>query len=95
MIGKSDEESKRIMKEIVDRGHAIGVHTYSHDYRKIYASTEAFLDDFAKMHQLIYDATGVNTSIYRYAGGSVNGFNKKTVLDTVKEMNRRGFVYFD
>ena len=95
VIGKSDEESKRIMKEIVDRGHAIGVHTYSHDYRKIYASTEAFLDDFAKMHQLIYDATGVNTSIYRYAGGSVNGFNKKTVLDTVKEMNRRGFVYFD
>ncbi len=95
VIGKSDDESKRIMKEIVDRGHAIGVHTYAHDYHKIYASTEAYLDDFAKMHQLIYDATGVNTNIYRYAGGSVNDFNRKTILATVSEMNRRGFVYFD
>ncbi len=95
VIGRSDEESKRIMKEIVDRGHAIGVHTTSHDYKKIYASVETFLNDFATTHQIIQEATGVDTAIYRYPGGSVNDFNRKMIRETVEEMNRRGYVYFD
>lgn len=32
-----------MMKEIVDRGHSIGIHTMSHVYERIYASPEAYL----------------------------------------------------
>lgn len=95
VIGKSDEKSKDMMKEIVNRGHTIAVHTYTHDYRKIYASVDAYLDDFYKEFQLIYDATGVKPDIFRFAGGSVNGYNKKTVNAIVAEMERRGFTYYD
>ena len=74
--GKSLEDCKKWLKMIVDRGHAIGVHTYSHQYKEIYASPQAFLEDFKKMHDLIYEATGQKITMFRFAGGSVNAYNK-------------------
>jgi peptidoglycan/xylan/chitin deacetylase (PgdA/CDA1 family) len=95
LVGKPDDQSVKEMKEIVNRGHAIGVHSYTHQYNQIYATPAAFLDDFAKMHDLILSATGVDTHIYRFAGGSVNSYNKKTAKAIITEMNRRGYVYYD
>lgn len=95
LIGNSDAASKKIMKEIVDRGHAIAIHTYSHDYKKIYASPEAFLKDFKQMRDLIVDATGVEPTMFRFAGGSVNSYNKTTAKAIIDEMTRRGYTYYD
>lgn len=83
------------LREIVRRGHSIGVHSSSHDYEKIYASTEAFLEDFYKAWDIVRDATGVSTPIFRFPGGSKNDFNEETRDDIIKEMTRRGFRYFD
>lgn len=95
LVGKTGEEDRKAMREIVQRGHTIAVHTYSHDYKKIYASVDAYLADFAKMHDLILEETGVDASIYRFAGGSINSFNQDTAKAIIAEMNRRGYVYFD
>ncbi|WP_286167117.1 polysaccharide deacetylase family protein [Clostridium sp. D33t1_170424_F3] len=95
VVGKTDEESLNAMKEIVKRGHTIAVHTYTHDYKKIYTSVDAYLEDFAKIHKLIKDTTGVNTALYRFAGGSINSYNKQTAKAIIAEMSRRGYVYFD
>ena len=38
-----------MMKEIVDRGHSIGIHTMSHVYERIYASPEAYFADLLEM----------------------------------------------
>lgn len=93
--GKNIEDCKKWMKMIVDRGHAIGVHTYSHEYKDIYASPQAFLEDFKKMHDLIYEATGQKITMFRFAGGSVNAYNKATCKAIIAEMERRGYTYFD
>ena len=95
LIGRSDEASRKMMKEIVEQGNAIGIHTYSHDYKKIYASTTAFLEDFSQMRDLIVDATGVEPAMLRFAGGSVNSFNKGIVKQLTSEMTRRGYTYYD
>lgn len=95
VIGKTDEQSVKDMKEIVNRGHAIGVHSYTHVYTQVYQSPASFLTDFAKMHDLILNATGVDTHIYRFPGGSVNSYNRKIAKTITTEMNRRGYVYFD
>lgn len=95
VVGKTDEESLNAMKEIVKRGHTIAVHSYTHDYKKIYASVDAYLEDFEKIHTLIKDTTGVDTALYRFAGGSINSYNKQTAKAIIAEMNRRGYVYFD
>lgn len=83
------------MKEIVNRGHVLAIHSYNHQYKQIYASPEAFLEDFKKMHDIILKETGVDAKIYRFPGGSINSFNKSTARAIIEEMNRRGYVYYD
>jgi peptidoglycan/xylan/chitin deacetylase (PgdA/CDA1 family) len=95
LMGYTDPANIKALKEIANRGHVIGVHTYTHRYREIYASPAAYLYDFNRMHDLIKRVTGIDTQIYRYAGGSVNAFNQNTARAITQEMNRRGYVYFD
>ena len=95
VVGKDTEQSRQWMKQILDGGHAIGVHSYTHTYRKIYASVEAYLDDFAKEYHIIEEATGVAPQIFRFPGGSINAYNGHIYQEIVAEMTRRGFVYFD
>ena len=95
VVAKDDETSKQRLREIADRGHAIGLHSYTHDYRKIYASVDAFLDDFAKEREIIYSATGEYPTMFRFPGGSVNSYNKKTAKAIIDEMTRRGYTYYD
>lgn len=83
------------LKAIADAGHSIGIHSASHVYKDIYASVEAFLDDFHEAWDIVYDATGIKTEIFRFPGGSVNDFNTETRDYIIQEMNRRGFRYFD
>lgn len=95
VVGKSDDQSLQWMRDIVDAGHTLGMHTYTHDYKQIYASVEAFLDDYNKIYQLIYEATGTYPQISRFPGGSINGYNGPVYRDLISELVRRGFVYFD
>ena len=95
VVGKDTEQSRQWMKQIVDEGHAIGVHSYTHSYRKIYDSVEAYLDDFAQEYHIIEDATGQAPQIFRFPGGSVNAYNKKVCKEIAEEMTSRGFIYYD
>ena len=36
-------------KKIIDNGHAIGLHTFSHDYKEVYTSEESFFKDLYKI----------------------------------------------
>ena len=83
------------MKRASEEGHTIGVHSYSHKYEEIYKSVDAYLEDFTKCYEFIYENTGKYPSIFRFPGGSVNSFNKLTRKDIAREMARRGFAYFD
>lgn len=95
VTGNTSPNGKALMKQIVDDGHAISIHTYTHEFKQIYASTSAFLDDFNKIYNLIYEATGVKPTIFRFPGGSKNSFNKNNYKELISEMTRRGFDYFD
>ena len=79
------------LNAILEAGHAIGIHTYSHDYDAIYASVEAFLEDFNKAYEIVVDATGYKPDIFRFPGGSLNDKSYKIIA----EMTRRGFTYYD
>ena len=87
------------MKNIVADGHAIGVHSLTHDYAKIYKSTTAFWNDFNAMHQKIKEVTGIDTKICRFPGGGSNAISKKynvgIMTALTKEMATKGYTYFD
>ncbi len=95
VVPSGSEECNRLLKKIADGGHTIGVHSATHVYTEIYASVEAYLNDFKIAYDRIYEATGIKCELFRFPGGSINDFNKQTRDDIIAEMTRRGFVYFD
>ncbi len=89
------EDGADFLKTMVDQGHTIGIHTYSHNRKKIYASVESFLDDFYQDYKLIYEVTGRKVNIFRFPWGSCNSYNKPIMKEIITEMERRGFTYYD
>lgn len=88
-------EAERLLKRIVEEGHTLGVHTYTHRYDDIYASVDAYLDDFQKISDWIEGVTGVKPTMFRFPGGSENDYNKAIYQELIAEMTRRGYVYND
>jgi len=95
VIGREGEASNDLYRRIVDEGHTIAVHTYSHDYEEIYSSVESYLEDFSKISNYIEIITGVKPEIFRFPGGSVNGYNAGIYEEIIAEMLRRGYTYYD
>ena len=95
VVGSKDEYSKSLLKRIVEEGHTLGMHSYSHNYSKIYASVEDYLADMYQIFHQIKEATGVTPTLFRFPGGSINGYNSAIYQELVAEMMRRGFVPFD
>jgi len=95
IVGKTGQTDQQRMRRIVEAGHTLAIHSWSHNYKKIYASVEAFLDDFYQLYQWIYEVTGVYPQVFRFPGGSINSYNRGLYQEIISEMTRRGFVYFD
>ena len=87
-----------IIKRAYEEGHSIGVHTYCHDYKTIYKNEQAFFDDFRKTQEVIKEATGSYTRIFRFPGGSGNTAsrrNKGIMTRLTAIMENMGYRYFD
>lgn len=95
VVGKTDEASMAAYKKIVEQGHGIGIHSYTHEYDKIYASLEAFQMDVNSMSDLIYAATGVRTHLYRFPGGSANSVCETSMDKLIRWLNKEGYIYYD
>ncbi|MDE5746219.1 MAG: polysaccharide deacetylase [Acetatifactor sp.] len=72
VLGKENEHSLEMLKEIAERGHTIGMHSYSHKYADVYRSVEDFSADFYRIYSYILDNTGIQSTCYRFPGGSSN-----------------------
>lgn len=71
VIGSLAENNKDLILRTVAEGHAVANHTYSHDYKYLYANTQNLLDDFAKAENLLKSIIdGYNSKIVRFPGGS-------------------------
>jgi len=95
VLGKEDEKSKELLKEIVNRGHSIGMHSYSHEYGQLYSSMDSFVEDYHRISDYIYDNTGVRSKLYRFPGGSSNKVSDIELLDAAKYLHGCGVVYYD
>ncbi|HHX11956.1 MAG TPA: polysaccharide deacetylase family protein [Clostridiales bacterium] len=95
VIGDTSKSAKKIYERIVNEGHAIGLHSYSHDYRGIYNSLEDFDKDFTKLWDLLYDTIGFRPMIFRFPGGSANRVHKHGMEEFIKYLKDKSVVYFD
>ena len=49
VVGKEDEYSMEMYEKIVEEGHTLGMHSYSHQYSTIYQSVEDFAKDIERL----------------------------------------------
>jgi peptidoglycan/xylan/chitin deacetylase (PgdA/CDA1 family) len=97
-----DSADKRAwIKQIADAGHTVGVHSWSHDYDKIYANEDNFLEDFNKMKDVIKDATGIDPKVSRFPGGIGNSVSitasggEEIMPELVEDVENMGIKPFD
>lgn len=87
------------LPKIEKGGHAIGLHSNTHDYSNIYKSTKAFFKDIDKLAEKIDKKIGITTKLLRFPGGSNNTVSIKycegVMSDLVTQVQIKGYAYFD
>lgn len=93
IIGKNALAYPEVLKRTYNEGHTIAIHTYDHDYKKIYASPEALEKDINMAAESLKSILGENfsTNLYRFPGGSWRK-NKEVYVNKIEDM---GYIYFD
>ena len=95
VIGHEDDVSKERYKRIVNEGHVLAIHSYSHKYQDIYKSIENFDKDFTKLWNLLYDTTGYTPTLYRFPGGSLGFLGRSKMKEYVRYLDEKGMTYYD
>ena len=96
LIGNQiDENTEEIVKQLVEDGHTIGIHTYSHKGAEIYKSKDAFITDFEQTARRIKEVTGIEPKIFRFPWGSVNKYLGNIAEEVIEELEEKGYTYFD
>ncbi len=80
-------------------GHAVAVHTYTHNFAEVYANTDAYWADFDKINAVIEQQTGKKSTMFRFPGGSSNTLSKKyspgIMTQLAQQAAQKGYTYFD
>lgn len=95
VTGKNKENYGDIYRRIVEEGHTLGMHSYSHEYDTIYASLENFQEDIETLQDFLYRETGTLSRFYRFPGGSSNKVSKTNIQEMINYLDARDISYFD
>ncbi len=82
-------------RRIVEDGHTLAMHSYSHKYSEIYASLDAYKEDLTKLHDFLYELTGEDCNIVRFPGGSSNTISHVDMWELIEYLNKTDMVYYD
>lgn len=90
VVGKEIIQREAVLKRIYEEGHSIGLHTYSHNLKSIYASDENFIEEMEKTSEKINEVLGqdVSPKIIRFPGGS-SGRLSETLLNKLHDEEYR------
>lgn len=89
----------KYIKREFEEGHTVGLHTATHEYKKVYSSVENYFKDLETVKKRVYDITGEEATIIRFPGGSSNtvskNYKKGIMTLLTNEVLNRGYHYFD
>lgn len=95
----NNQKKNGMLKEAHDKGHAVGLHTYTHNYAEVYSSVNAYFDDLNKISDMVEQITGEKSKIIRFPGGSSNTisghYTKGIMTELTKQVQEKGYQYFD
>ena len=96
--GQNVDKYPDIIKDIYNRGHTIGNHTYSHNYNTVYGETkESFLEEVTACKDAIDKALGKEYEhrIFRFPGGYTSLTNESTKKLYRESLMEIGYKYID
>ena len=98
-VTAENPEYQDYMKTEFDKGHTVGLHTYSHDYEAVYASADAYFSDLQKIGDIVKSEIGFVPCFIRFPGGSSNEISKKysagIMTELAKDVQDNGYQYWD
>ncbi|HYE12391.1 MAG TPA: polysaccharide deacetylase family protein [Patescibacteria group bacterium] len=65
ILGNTIEKNSSLLKRMVEEGHSIGNHTYTHKKENIYSSAAGLRAEIEKTNAALFKAIGVTTSLFR------------------------------
>lgn len=95
VVGKEEEKYQPLYKRIVEEGHTLAMHSYSHKYNEIYQSKESYVEDLTKLQEFLYDTTGVWCRYCRFPGGSSNTVSRVDMHELIDYLEEQDMSYFD
>ena len=73
VIGQNAENYKELTKKIIAYGNEIGIHTQTHDYKKIYKDEKSLYEDILECKNTLKKILpNYTVKAYRFPGGSFN-----------------------
>lgn len=93
VIGELAESYPEILKRIDKEGHAIGNHSYSHNYNYIYKDLDNFMEEIHQTEKVFKNILGKDyeNNLIRFPGGSF-GPNKAPFREKASEA---GYKFYD
>ena len=85
-IGKNIEMYPKILKEIVNQGHIIGNHTYSHSYLMGFFSKENVINEINCTNKLVEKILGKKMKLFRPPFGITNPSIAKAINEEKKQV---------
>lgn len=93
--GNVEADNYEIVKRMSDDGHTIGMHSFSNQYSTIYASKEAFEEDYNRIYDFLLELTGSKSKYYRFPGGSGNEISNVDMAEFVHILNENSISFYD
>lgn len=78
-IGKNIEENPDIFKKILEKGHFVGNHTYSHTRKMGFLSSSKILEEIRKCDEIAEKIGGVKLRTFRPPFGIINPKTKRAL----------------
>ena len=95
VTGEEADSHPELYQAIVDGGHTLGMHSFSHRYNEIYASLDDFGSDLLKLQEYLEETTRVTPQFYRFPGGSSNTVSAEPMSVFCDYLTDNGITYFD
>lgn len=90
---------RQYIKIAHEQGHTIGLHTYSHSYKTVYSSVDAYFDDLNKVGNMVKEYIGFVPKYIRFPGGGSNTVSKKYTKGIMTKLTKmvidKGYQYYD
>lgn len=86
VVGNKIQGREEILKRIDEEGHSIGLHTFTHKYKKIYSSNESFIKEMDETAEEVNRVLGYSPKAVRFPSGSKPHLNK-VLLENLHEKN--------